>query len=82
MGQDNYWEDVLFEWTQEDTDCVMGHAKRREFLGELMNTEKLECPACKTRQVQLIGYIDITPAKWKCRTQGCRTVFEWEGYSK
>ena len=51
-------------------------ADRRGYLGELMNKHKLECPECKTRQVQLIGYIDIFPAQWKCRR--CKNKFEWE----
>ncbi|AOQ26823.1 hypothetical protein [Vibrio phage S4-7] len=51
-------------------------ADRRVYLGELMNKHKLECPECKTGQVQLIGYIDIFPAQWKCRH--CKHKFEWE----
>ncbi|CAH9016554.1 putative thioredoxin [Vibrio phage 193E37-1] len=41
-----------------------------------MNENKLKCPECDTRQVQLVGYIDITPAQWKCRK--CKHKFEWE----
>lgn len=50
---------------------------RREELGKGMNEQKLECPECGTRQVQLVGYIDIYPAQWKCRH--CKHNFEWEG---
>ena len=52
-------------------------ANRRDLLGKRMNQQKLECSECNTRQVQLIGYIDINPAKWKCRK--CKHVFNWEG---
>lgn len=57
-----------FEW--EST-------SRRESLGKLMNEQKLECPSCHTRQVQLVDYIDTKPAQWKCRH--CKHNFEWEG---
>lgn len=50
---------------------------RREGLGKRMNEQKLECPECKTRQVQLIGYLNIKPAEWRCRR--CRYHFSWEG---
>ena len=50
---------------------------RREQLGKRMNEQKLECPECNTRQVQLIGYIETYPAQWKCRK--CKHKFEWEG---
>ncbi|AUR84673.1 hypothetical protein NVP1063O_006 [Vibrio phage 1.063.O._10N.261.45.C7] len=56
----------MFEW-----------ADRRESLGKRMNEQQLECPECCTRQVQLVGYIDIKPAQWKCRH--CKHKFEWEG---
>lgn len=51
--------------------------ERRIMLGKRMNQQKLECPECKTRQVQLVGYIDIVPAQWRCRH--CKHCFEWEG---
>jgi len=47
-------------------------ANRRERLGKQMNVEKLTCPECETRQLQLIAYLD-EPAKWKCRR--CRHIF-------
>ncbi|QZI87141.1 hypothetical protein MYOV085v1_p0122 [Vibrio phage 355E48.1] len=50
---------------------------RREQLGKRMNEQKLECPECNTRQVQLIGYMETYPAQWKCRK--CKHKFEWEG---
>lgn len=50
---------------------------RREELGKRMNEQQLECPECCTRQVQLVGYINIKPAQWKCRH--CKHNFEWEG---
>ena len=60
----------LFDALWEGTD-------RREQLGKRMNEQKLECPECNTRQVQLIGYIETYPAQWKCRK--CKHKFEWEG---
>lgn len=66
MEQDNdYWE------------RVKGYADRREELGRKMNTLGLACPECNTRQVQLVAYMDIKPAQWKCRH--CKHKFEWEG---
>ncbi len=50
---------------------------RRELLGKRMNKQKLECPECGTRQVQLVGYLNIKPAEWKCRH--CKHEFNWEG---
>ncbi len=52
-------------------------ADRKKLLGERMNDQKLECPECHTRQVQLVDYIDVIPAQWKCRH--CKHKFEWEG---
>lgn len=52
-------------------------AERRIALSKLMNQSKLECPVCHTRQIQLVGYINIYPAQWKCRM--CKHKFEWEG---
>jgi ribosomal protein L37AE/L43A len=66
-----------FEWTQEDTNYIMTVTDRRSELGKRMNEKKLECPACRTRQVQLVGYMNIVPAQWKCRK--CKHKFEWEG---
>lgn len=34
------------------------------------------CPKCKDAQVQLIEYINIKPATWKCRI--CKFKFEFE----
>ena len=51
---------------------------RRVELGKRMNSQKLCCPECKTRQVQLVGYIDIIPAEWRCRH--CKYEFNWESY--
>ncbi len=51
-------------------------AQRREHLGNMMNKHNLSCPECGTRQVQLIGYINTSPAQWKCRH--CKHKFEWE----
>lgn len=56
---------------------AMDQSKRRECLGKMMNEHKLSCPECKTRQVQLVGYINIHPAQWKCRH--CKEEFVWEG---
>ncbi len=53
------------------------HTNRRIELGKRMNAQKLECPECGTRQVQLVGYMSIIPAKWRCRY--CKHRFEWEG---
>lgn len=55
---------------------VIRFAERREFLGKQMNTKKLECDNCGTRQIQLVSYIDCVPAKWKCRL--CAHKFYWE----
>ena len=51
--------------------------QRRIELGKRMNAQKLCCPECKTRQVQLVGYINIKPAEWRCRH--CKHEFTWEG---
>ncbi|AUR89039.1 hypothetical protein NVP1121O_011 [Vibrio phage 1.121.O._10N.286.46.C4] len=64
-------------WTGIDWAEVFKLSQRRELLGVRMNYQKLSCPECDTRQVQLIGYINIVPAVWKCR--GCKHEFEWEG---
>ena len=63
------WEEV-FKGVSVSTE-------RRYELGKRMNSQKKECPNCGTRQIQLIGYIDIIPAQWKCRK--CKHKFEWEG---
>ena len=55
---------------------MIEHAKRREHLGDLMNGYGLQCPECETVQVQLVEYINVYPAKWKCRK--CKHNFEWE----
>ena len=55
---------------------AMDQSNRREYLGKMMNEHKLSCPECKTRQVQLVGYINIHPAQWKCRH--CKHEFSWE----
>lgn len=47
-------------------------ADRREALGKAMNTQKLRCPKCDTRQLQLLYHID-RPAKWRCRH--CKHTF-------
>ena len=57
--------------------ALLADADRRNLLGKLMNQQKLECPECGTRQVQLIGYINVTPAVWRCRH--CKHSFKWEG---
>ena len=55
---------------------ALKHADRRELLGREMNRQKLCCPACGNRQVQLLAYINTKPANWKCR--GCGKKFVWE----
>jgi len=35
-----------------------------------------KCPSCRTLQVQLVGYVDVHPAQWKCRH--CKFEFEYE----
>tara|TARA_R110002012_G_C11356886_1_gene580330 strand:+ start:346 stop:636 length:291 start_codon:yes stop_codon:yes gene_type:complete len=60
-----------------DQSKMLEYANRRETLGERMNKQKLECPECGTRQVQLVSYIDTYPAQWKCRH--CKEEFVWEG---
>lgn len=73
---------LLWEKLREDSDINSLHeemnkiADRRTYLGKMMNTHELGCPKCTTRQVQLVGYANITPAKWKCRH--CKHEFEWE----
>jgi transposase-like protein len=57
------------------TPLLCSYVDRRELLGREMNKQKLSCPKCETRQIQLIGYMD-EPAKWKCRH--CRHVFTKE----
>lgn len=64
------------EWEDLFQDMIKS-SKRRELLGKRMNQQKLCCPECNTRQVQLVGYISDYPAKWKCRH--CKYKFEWEG---
>ncbi|CAH9015233.1 putative thioredoxin [Vibrio phage 424E50-1] len=61
----------------EPDDWLLSTADRRDLLGKRMNEQKLTCPKCDRPQVQLIGYIDIVPAQWKCRL--CKHKFEWEG---
>lgn len=58
-------------------DWLTGTTDRIELLGKRMNQHKLTCPACDRPQLQLIGYINIVPAQWKCRL--CKHKFEWEG---
>lgn len=60
-----------------DFSKVYDHITRRVQLSTLMNKYKLICPSCGTRQVQLVGYMDIYPAQWRCRH--CKHEFEWEG---
>lgn len=65
-----------------DNSCIeqmkmFEYADRRVLLGKRMNEQGLECPECHTRQVQLVGYMDIKPAQWRCRH--CKHKFEWEG---
>lgn len=57
------------------TELVKG-AERRDLLGRRMNDQKLQCPECGTRQVQLMSYSEV-PAQWRCRH--CKHGFEWEG---
>ncbi|BAV80908.1 hypothetical protein [Vibrio phage RYC] len=74
------FEDQLndhFSLDSNSWDKVLEHTNRRDLLGRRMNEQKLECPSCGTRQVQLVSYINTTPALWKCRK--CREQFEWEG---
>lgn len=63
------------EWEPNDYlwDMVKGYADRRDELAKKMNLFKLTCPECSTRQIQLVGYMDI---KRKCRS--CKHKFEWE----
>lgn len=56
---------------------MIAAADRRDLLGKRMNQQQLTCPECDRPQLQLIGYIDIVPAQWKCRL--CKHKFEWEG---
>ena len=84
---DDMTDDEIIEALDTCTDYGLGDllgdtleynsSLRREELGKRMNEQKLECPECNTRQVQLVGYIDIYPAQWKCRR--CKHNFEWEG---
>ncbi len=60
-----------------DLDELFMVADRRVELGKRMNKQKLSCPTCQARQIQLIGYMDVVPAKWKCRK--CKCEFLWEG---
>lgn len=54
-------EDRLWEMT-----------KRRVFLCDNAPV----CPECKDAQIQLVGYIECNPAKWKCRI--CKAMFKFE----
>lgn len=50
--------------------------ERRYFLKNFCRYEfGVECPSCKSRQVQLIQYFE-KPAEWKCRV--CKCKFDWE----
>ena len=57
-------------------ETLLQSSERRLILSKRMNEQKLKCPECDTRQVQLIGYINISPAQWRCRH--CKHKFEWE----
>lgn len=64
MTPDEYWN------------CVDATTKRRLFLCE----RSPSCPRCNTRQVQLVGYIGVDPAQWKCRE--CKHQFAYEPEAK
>lgn len=51
-------------------DRVMPLGDRREALCRL----RPHCPACDADQVQLVEYIAVTPARWRCRV--CKTRFD------
>lgn len=55
---------------------ALKHADRREWLGKEMNRQKLCCPECGDRQIQLLAYIQTEIADWRCRCCGHR--FEWD----
>lgn len=58
---------------------ALRRAERREYLGKEMNRQKMCCPMCETRQIQLLAYIEHKPANWKCRKCGkCGFRFEWD----
>lgn len=69
IDQESGLYDCTNSWVCDITD-------RREMLSAEINKQKKCCPSCGTRQIQLIGYMDIIPAQWKCRR--CKHKFEWE----
>ena len=56
--------------------------KSKEYVArrESLNGCCRPCPRCGDRQVQLTGYMDITPAQWRCRV--CHHSFEYEPEAK
>ena len=76
--KDDYTRGEIQQLTSEpDWDKVLSYGDRCKELGMRMNQQKLQCPKCSTRQVQLVGYINIKPAQWRCRQ--CKHNFDWEG---
>lgn len=55
-----------------DFETLMKQNDRREFLSR--NAPK--CPRCSAVQVQLIDYLTVRNAKWRCRI--CTHLFHFE----
>lgn len=41
-----------------------------------LRDHKIACPKCNANQIQLIGYIETYPARWRCRECGHKFEFE------
>lgn len=61
--------------TTPNQTSIESTTQRRLHLSEQANLH-LTCPSCQSDQVQLIAYMNQTPAHWRCRT--CHKGFEWE----
>lgn len=60
----------MTDWKMAHFDEIAALGDRREALSKLQP----KCPSCGHEQVQLVQYIDVVPAHWKCRV--CKTRFE------
>jgi len=63
-------ERPVTDWKMAHFDEIAALGDRREALSKLQP----KCPSCGHEQVQLVQYIDVVPAHWKCRV--CKTRFE------
>lgn len=49
--------------SEDDWERIEQRVDRRDFLCR----HPPKCPECGADQVQLMAYIDVTPAEWRCR---------------